>query len=137
LWAIIITDTWEWFPFVLLILLASLQMLPTEPLEAARIDGCSSWQLYWYVTLPLLRPAILVASLFRFIDSVKAFPHIFIMTGGGPGTTTEATNFYAYLQAYSYSFIGYSSAVVVLMVIGIFAVSLLLIRLVGTEVEIE
>ncbi|MHB1133792.1 MAG: carbohydrate ABC transporter permease [Chloroflexota bacterium] len=137
LWALIITDTWEWFPFVLLILLASIQMLPVEPMEAARIDGCSNWQLFRHVTLPLLRPAILIAALFRLIDSMKAFPHIFIMTGGGPGKVTEATNFLAYLQAYSYSFIGYSSAIVVMMVVFVFALSLILIRLVGTEVEVE
>ncbi|MHB1415493.1 MAG: carbohydrate ABC transporter permease [Chloroflexota bacterium] len=137
LWALIIADTWEWFPFVLLILLAAMQMLPTEPMEAARIDGCSEWQLFWYVMLPLLRPALLVAALFRLMDSMKAFPHIFIMTSGGPGKVTEATNFFAYLQAYSYSFVGFSSAIVVMMVIFIFALSLLLIRMVGTEVEIE
>jgi multiple sugar transport system permease protein len=106
-------------------------------MEAARIDGCSNWQLFRHVTLPLLRPALLIAALFRLIDSMKASPHIFIMTGGGPGKVTEATNFLAYLQAYSYSFIGYSSAIVVMMVVFVFGLSLILIRLVGTEVEVE
>lgn len=137
LWALVITDTWEWFPFVMLILLASIQMLPTEPMEAAKIDGCSNWQLFWHVILPLLRPSILIAALFRLIDSMKAFPHIFIMTSGGPGKVTEATNFYAYLQAYSYSFIGFSSGIVVMMVIFVFALSMLLIRMVSTEVDVE
>jgi multiple sugar transport system permease protein len=102
LWAIIIADVWEWFPFVMLMLLAALQMLPEEPLEAARLDGASTWQAFRHVTLPLLKPAIVVAVLFRLIDSVKAFPHIFIMTGGGPGTATEVTNYYAYLEGFSY-----------------------------------
>lgn len=137
LWALVISDTWEWFPFVFLILLAALQMLPEEPLEAARIDGASTWQLFWYVKLPLLRPAILVAVLFRLIDSVKAFPHIFIMTLGGPGAATEATNFYTYLLAFSYSHIGYAAAIVVIMLTAVLAISLLLVRLVGTEVETE
>ena len=83
------------------------------------------------------KDAVAVAALFRLIDSMKAFPHIFIMTSGGPGKVTEATNFFAYLQAYSYSFIGFSSAIVVLMVIFVFGLSMLLIRMVGTEVEIE
>lgn len=137
LWALIITDTWEWFPFVLLFLLAAIQMLPVEPMEAARIDGCSEWQLFCYVTLPCLKPAIMVAGLFRLIDSLKAFPHIFILTGGGPGKVTEATNFFAYLNAYSYGYIGFSSAIVVLMVIVVFAMSFLLIRLVLIRVEVE
>lgn len=137
LWALVVSDTWEWFPFVFLILLAALQMLPQEPMEAARIDGASAWQLFWYVTLPLLRPALLVAGLFRLIDSAKAFPHIFIMTRGGPGTATEATNYYSYLQAFSYSYVGFASAIVVLMLVAVFGISYLLIRLVGTELDVE
>lgn len=137
LWAIIITDTWEWFPFVMLMLLAALQMIPDEPLEAARIDGASGWQLFRFIILPLLRPAILVAGLFRLIDSVKAFPHIFIMTSGGPGTATEATNYYAYLEAFSYTYIGYSSSIIVVMLIATFLLSLFIIKAVGKEVDVE
>lgn len=103
LWAIIITDVWEWFPFVLLMLLAAFQMMPDEPLEAASIDGASPWQVFRHIELPLLKPVLVVAGLFRLIDSMKAFPHIFIMTSGGPGVATEATNYYAYLQGFSYT----------------------------------
>jgi ABC-type sugar transport system permease subunit len=95
--AIAIADIWEWFPFTMLMLLAALQMMPDEPLEAARIDGASAWQVFLHIVLPLLRPALVVTALFRLIESVKAFPLIFVMTGGGPGTVTEATNYYAYL----------------------------------------
>ncbi len=137
LWALVIADTWEWFPFIMLILLAAIQMMPVEPTEAARIDGCSEAQIFWYVTLPLLRPTILVAVLFRLIDSMKAFPHIFVMTYGGPGGSTEATNFFAYLQAYSFGYIGFASAVIVVMVVAVLTISLFLIRLVGRKVEIE
>jgi multiple sugar transport system permease protein len=137
LWAIIVADLWEWFPFVMLMLLAALQMLPAEPLEAARLDGASPWQVFRHVTLPLLKPAILVATLFRLIDSVKAFPHIFIMTGGGPGTTTEVTNFYAYLQGFSYTYIGYSSAVIMVMLIATLLMSVAVLYVTGAEVEVE
>src|SRR5437016_5485335 len=123
LWAVIVADVWEWFPFVMLMLLAALQMLPSDPLEAARLDGASRWQVFRYVTVPLLKPAIVVATLFRLIDSVKAFPHIFIMTGGGPGTTTEVTNFYAYLQGFSYTYVGYSSAIIVVMLLATFGMT--------------
>jgi len=137
LWAIIIADVWEWFPFVMLMLLAALQMLPEEPLEAAKIDGASKWQIFGFIVLPLLRPALLVAGLFRLIDSVKAFPHIFIMTGGGPGVATEATNYYAYLQGFSYTYIGFSSAIIVVMLIVTLLMSLAVLKLMGRGVEIE
>ncbi|MCL4465374.1 MAG: sugar ABC transporter permease [Chloroflexi bacterium] len=137
LWAIIISDVWEWTPFVLLMVLAALQMMPEEPLEAAKIDGASGLQVFRYITLPLLRPVLLVAGLFRFIDSVKAFPQIYIMTGGGPGNVTEATNFYAFLEGFSYSYIGYSSAIIVVMLVVTFVLSATIIRTVGQEAEVE
>jgi multiple sugar transport system permease protein len=83
--AIIIADVWEWFPFVMLMVLASLQMMPQEYVEAARVDGASVWQMTWYVTLPHLKGVLLVAALFRLVDSIKAFPLIYILTDGGPG----------------------------------------------------
>ena len=137
LWAIIITDVWEWFPFVMLMLLAALQMLPEEPLEAAKIDGASKGQVFLYIMLPLLRPALLVAGLFRLIDSVKAFPHIFIMTGGGPGVATEATNYYAYLQGFSYTYIGFSSAIIVVMLLATLLMSIMVLKFMGKGVEVE
>jgi multiple sugar transport system permease protein len=137
LWSIVIADVWEWFPFTMLMLLAALQMLPDEPLEAARIDGASYWQVFWFVILPLLRPAIVVAGLFRLIDSIKAFPLIYILTDGGPGTVTEVTNYYAFVQAFNFSYLGYSSAITVVMVSATFFLSWLVIRTVGTEVEVE
>ncbi len=137
LWAIIVADVWEWFPFVMLMLLAALQMLPEEPLEAAKIDGASAWQTFWHIILPLLKPALLVAGLFRLIDSVKAFPHIFIMTAGGPGVATEATNYYAYLQGFSYTYIGFSSAIIVVMLVATFLTSVAVLKLMGKGVEIE
>jgi multiple sugar transport system permease protein len=121
----------------MLMLLAALHMLPTEPIEAAKIDGASRGQVFWHITLPLLKPAIVVAALFRLIDSVKAFPHIFIMTAGGPGTATEVTNFYAYLQAFSYTYVGYSSAIIVVMLVATLVMSVGVLRTTGREVDVE
>ena len=135
--AIIIADIWEWFPFTLLMLLAALQMIPAEPLEAARIDGAGAWQVFRHVVLPLLRPAIVVTVLFRLIESVKAFPLIFVMTGGGPGTVTEATNYYAFLQGFNYSLIGYSAAISVVVLASVLAISYLIVGTVGTRVDVE
>jgi multiple sugar transport system permease protein len=135
--AIIIADIWEWFPFTLLMLLAALQMMPPEPLEAARIDGASGWQVFRHVVLPLLRPAMVVTVLFRLIESVKAFPLILVMTGGGPGTVTEVTNYYAFLQGFTYSLIGYSAAISVVVLASVMAVSFLILGTVGARVDVE
>lgn len=137
LWAIVLADVWEWFPFTMLMTLSALQMLPPEPLEAARIDGANAWRIFLHVVLPLLRPALLVAGLFRLIDSIKAFPLIYVLTDGGPGTVTEVTNFYAFIQAFNFSYLGYSSAITVVMVSATFLLSWWITRLVGTRVEVE
>lgn len=137
LWAIIVVDVWQWFPFVFLAVLAALQMMPEEPLEAAAIDGASRWQVFRHVELPLLKPVLLVVGLFRLMDSMKAFANIFIMTGGGPGVVTEATNYYAYLQGFSYTFVGFSSAISVVLLAATFALSLSIMRLVGRATDVE
>ena len=126
LWAIAAAETWEWFPFTMLMVLASLQMIPDEPLEAAKIDGASYWQTFWYVILPYIRPTLVVAGLFRLIDSIKAFPLIYVLTNGGPGTATEVTNYYGFVQAFNFSYWGYASAIATMMVVGVFLLSWLI-----------
>jgi multiple sugar transport system permease protein len=122
--SIIIADTWEWMPFTFLMVLAALQTIPEEYSEAALVDGASRIQIFFYVTLPFIAPILVISALFRLIDSVKAFPLIFLLTGGGPGSVTEVTNYYAYLLAFDSNEIGYSSAVTVVMLLLVVAVSL-------------
>jgi len=129
--AIVIADVWEWFPFTMLMILAALQMLPEEYVEAARIDGASAWRLARHIVLPHLRGVLLVSGLFRLIDSIKAFPLIFILTDGGPGSLTEVTNYYSYQQAFNFSYLGYSSAITVVLVAATVALSAFIIRAVG------
>jgi multiple sugar transport system permease protein len=129
--AIIIADSWEWFPFTMLMILAALQMMPEEYIDAAKIDGATVLQTTLYVTLPYLKGVLLVAGLFRLIDSIKAFPLIFILTDGGPGTVTEVTNFYSYIQAFNFSYLGYSSAITVVLVAVTVLLSFAIIRMVG------
>jgi multiple sugar transport system permease protein len=129
--AIIIADTWQWFPFTMLMTLAALQMMPQEMVDAAKVDGASAWQMTWHVTLPFLKGVLLVAGLFRLIDSIKAFPLIFILTEGGPGSVTEVTNYYSFLQAFNFSFLGYSSAITVVLLTATILMSWAIIRLVG------
>ena len=126
LWAIAVADTWQWFPFTMLIILAALQVVPREPLEAATVDGASPLQLFFYVVLPFIRPAIVVAALFRLIDSVKAFPLIYVLTSGGPGTATQVTNYYAFTQAFNYAYWGYASAISVMLTAAVFVLSALI-----------
>ena len=135
--AIIIADTWEWFPFTMLMILAALQMMPQEQIDAARVDGAAPWQMLLYVTLPYLKGALLVAGLFRLIDSIKAFPLIYILTDGGPGTLTEVTNYYGFVQAFNFSFLGYSSAITVVLVAVTVILSWLILRLVGWGRDVD
>lgn len=122
--SIIIADTWEWLPFTFLMVLAALQTIPDEFSEAALVDGANRLQIFWYVTLPFIAPILLISGMFRLIDSVKAFPLIFLLTSGGPGSITEVTNYYAYLLAFDTNEIGYSSAVTVVMLLLVAVVSL-------------
>jgi multiple sugar transport system permease protein len=126
LWAVAFAETWEWFPFTMLMVLAALQMIPEEPLEAARIDGAGNWQMFWYVILPYIRPTLVVAGLFRLIDSIKAFPLIYVLSNGGPGSVTEDTTSSAFVQAFNFSSWGYASAIATMMVVGIFLLSWLI-----------
>jgi multiple sugar transport system permease protein len=135
--AIVIADVWEWFPFTMLLVLAALQTMPDEPVEAARIDGAGAWQVTRHIVLPYLRPALLVAGLFRLIDSIKAFPLIFVLTDGGPGTVTEVTNYYAFRQAFNFSYLGFSSAITVVMVVSVFVLSWWLVRLIGAGADVD
>jgi multiple sugar transport system permease protein len=135
--SIIIADTWEWFPFTMLMVLAGLQMMPQELLDAARVDGATPWQLTRYITLPFIKGVLLVAGLFRLIDSIKAFPLIFILTDGGPGNLTEVTNYYSYLQAFNFSYLGFSSAITVALLAATLALSWLIVRMVGWGARVD
>lgn len=111
---IAVIDTWQWTPFVTIILLAGLSSMPIEPFEAATIDGASPWQLFWYITLPLLRPFIVVALLFRLIDTLKVFETIYVLTSWGTGSNAETLNIYSFRTAFEYFQMGYGSALLVM-----------------------
>jgi multiple sugar transport system permease protein len=108
--SVIIVDIWEWTPFLFLLLSAGLQAIPPEPIEAARIDGAGAWRIFRDVTLPLLKPTILLALLLRAMDLVRIFDQIFILTQGGPGTATETVSLYIYRTAFRFSNFGYAAA---------------------------
>lgn len=115
MFAIIAADTWTNFPFAMLIILAALQGISPDLDEAAALDGATRVKTFIFITLPLLMPALLMVTLFRFIDSLKHFPMIYVMTKGGPGRSTQATNFYAYVQTFQNSNVAYGASVAVLL----------------------
>jgi len=126
--SVILVDTWQHIPFIMLVALGGLASLPVEPFEAARIDGASGWQVLWYITLPLLRPALAVALLFRAISAVQTFDTIFVITEGGPEQVTEVVSLLAYRMAFDYNRFGDAAAVLVLLGMSIFALSLIFLR---------
>ena len=122
LFSVILVDIWEWSPLVAIIILAGLKNLPKEPYEAAAIDGASSSQMFRYVTLPLLRPVIVVALLIRSLDALKVFDIIWAITGGGPGTATTVANLRIFQVGVQQLRVGYASALSnVLLVISVLA----------------
>jgi multiple sugar transport system permease protein len=126
--SLVIVEVWHWTPLVMLIVLGGLAALPTEPYESARLDGASEWQLFRYITLPLVAPFLVVAAVIRTIDALKTFDTIYVITGGGPGTASETINIYLYLQAFAFYNIGDASAVVVVFFVIVLALALLLLH---------
>lgn len=127
--SVIVIHTWQWTPFAFLVFLASLASLPADVYEAARIDRANALQRFWYITLPLLRPAIVIVIIMRAMISLAAFAAIFAATGGGPGTATEILNLYAFKTSFVELNFGYGSALAVALLIITMAVSGILFHL--------
>ena len=126
---LVMVEVWHWTPLVMLILLGGLAGLPTDPYDSALIDGASRWQMFRYITWPLILPYVMIAVVIRTIDSLKVFDTIAVISQGGPGTASETLNYFLYLQAFQFYNIGYASAVVVVFFVIIIALSLLLLHL--------
>ena len=127
--SIIAVDVWKTTPFMALLLLAGLQMIPEELYEAASIDGASRWQQFWSITLPLLTPALVVALIFRTLDALRVFDVVFVMSGVNPATRTLAV--YNRQTLVDFQDLGYGSAISVAILVIIFAFVLLYMRTVG------
>jgi len=116
-WTVVLVDIWHQVSFMIILLLAGLSALPREPYEAARMDGASTIQAFFFVTLPLLRPVIVVTLLIRLIFAVKTFDLIFVMTRGGPGTATDFISYFIYRSAFYGLNIGQASAISVILLV--------------------
>lgn len=130
---VVLADVWKTTPFVALLLLAGLQNIDSSLYEAARIDGASAWRQFRHVTLPLLKPAILVALIFRTLDAFRVFDLIYALTGGGPGTSTEPIALYTFNVLLQNLQFGYGSALSVIVFVITFSLALLYIRFLGAE----
>ena len=127
-WSLIISDVWQQTPFVFLILLAGLESLPQEPFEAARVDGASRLQVFRFLTLPFMSGPILVAVTFRLIDSFKIFDKINVLTGGGPGTATEALNVHMHRIAFRWFRLGEAASIAQIILVIIVLLTWLALR---------
>jgi multiple sugar transport system permease protein len=129
LWSVMLVDIWEYMPFMALILYAGLQSLPQEPYEAVLVDGASPLQAFRYLTLPLLRPVILIAILLRAIDALKIFDIVYGLTQGGPGNATELMSLHIYRLGFRHTnWIGRASANAILLLFVITALTTILLR---------
>jgi multiple sugar transport system permease protein len=133
--SVVITDTWHAVPFVTLMFVAGLQSLPTEPQEAAKVDGASYWRRFLDITLPQMRPLIFLALIFRATDAIRMFDLIYVMTSGGPANATQTLNMYAYKVGFQFLNIGYGSALAVILMLVCIAISFVLVRYSGIELE--
>jgi multiple sugar transport system permease protein len=127
--SVIAIHTWQWTPFAFLVLLASLATLPPDVYEAARLDRASAWQRFRYITLPLVRPAIVMVVILRMMTALSAFAAIYAATGGGPGSATEILNLYAYRTSFVELNLGYGSALAMVLLSITIGVSWLMFRL--------
>ena len=126
-------DIWKTSSFAALIILAGLQGIPRELYEAASIDGAGAWQKFRLITLPLVKPALLLALLFRTIDALKVFDLVFVMTQGGPADTTNVLQFYGYKKSFAEGMIGYGSTIAVAVFLLSLILALVYIRLLGAR----
>jgi multiple sugar transport system permease protein len=127
--SLVLVDVWQWTPMITLIVLAGLAGLSDEPVEAARIDGASEWQIIRWVTIPMVMPVILTALILRLIDALKTFDIIFAMTGGGPGYASETLNIMGFKYSFEYFRMGQSAVILVVLFVVVFSCSLGIMRL--------
>jgi multiple sugar transport system permease protein len=127
--SVIFIHTWQWTPFAFLVFTAAIGSLPSEPFEAARIDRANAWQRFRFITLPLIRPAIMIVVILRSMIALRAFAAIFAATGGGPGTATEILNLYAYRTSFTSLSLGYGASLATTLLVITVALSISFFRL--------
>ncbi len=133
LWAIVLADVWKTTPYMALLLLGGLQVIPNSLYESSSLDGATKFQQFRFITLPLLKPSIFVALLFRTLDAFRVFDLIYVLTGGGPGGSTESLSVYAYKVMFSQTRFGYGSAMVLIMALIVGLIAFIYIKALGVN----
>jgi len=110
MFAVLSVDVWQWMPFVFLVCFAGLQAVPIDTVEAARVDGAGGWRLFRHIEFPYLQSLLLLVVVFRFTDTFRVFDHVQVLTGGGPGATTEFLSLYLYKIAFKFFNLSYAAA---------------------------
>ena len=136
LYSLIVVDIWEWTPQVMLIILAGITSISTEPFESALVDGATPWQVTWHITLPLLRPTIFTAFLLRLIDVLKTFDIMYSMTQGGPGYATETMNILSYRQAFEFMQFGSASSMLIVFFVIVMTIAAITVKI-KSKVEVD
>lgn len=131
--AVASADIWQWTPFVYLVLFSGLQTVPREEVEAAQVDGASGWAQFWHIELNYLRPLLVLILFFRLADVLRVFDHVFILTGGGPGNTTQMLSLYLYRIEFKYFDTGQAAALAVLVLIAVSVLYSVITRLLPVE----
>ena len=121
-------DAWQWTPFMVLLLLAGLESIPKQPLEAARVDGGSAWYVFRRVTLPMLAPVLVIAVLLRALDALKVFEYVFATTRGGPGTETQTIQYFTYQTGIQFFRLGEASSMAFVVLIVVLTLIILTFR---------
>jgi multiple sugar transport system permease protein len=115
-----ITEVWGWAPYIGLVFIGALDSLPTQLFDVSKVDGANTMQTFYYITLPMMRPIIVMVTLLKTIFSVRQFDAVVTMTGGGPGRSTETVNYFVYKTGFRFFDMGYASAMAYLLVAGLF-----------------
>lgn len=136
LFTVIMVDVWEWTPLVILICLSGLQSLPSEPFEAAAVDGARLWQTFVYITLPSMKRLLATVVLIRTTDAFRVFDIIFVTTHAGPGVATENLNIYGYINAFEYFHVGYATTIILVLLAMIITTGILYIKILKVGVEV-
>jgi multiple sugar transport system permease protein len=123
-----ITEVWGWAPYIGLVFIGALGSLPSQLFDVAKVDGANTMQIFWYVTMPMLKPILVMVTLLKTIFSVRQFDAVVTMTGGGPGRATETVNFYIYRTGFRFFDMGYASAMAYLLVAGLFIFAFLYVK---------
>ncbi len=126
--AVMLTDIWQWTPFLMLIVLAGLQSISPKLYEAAKVDGATAWDSFRHITVPLLLPFVVIGILIRAMDCFKLFDIIYLVTGGGPGNVTETVSFYTYLQGFKFFSLGYTASLAFVQLIVIIFIAQIFLK---------